>query len=71
MKNRKLAKEGETIEWSFDKDDMFTELAGKTFRAEVVGLDKEEEVYAVMAEYGPDYISFNDCKIIKTGGDEE
>lgn len=65
----KLAKEGDTIEWSFDKDDMFTTLAGKTFRAEVVGLDKEERVYAVMAEYGPDYIPFDNCKIIKTKED--
>lgn len=61
----RLAKEGDIIEWSFGRDDMFPKLRGKTFRAEVVGLDKEEGGYAVMAEYGPDYISFDDCKIIK------
>ena len=65
----RLAKEGDTIEWSFDKDDIFPKLRGKTFRAVVVGLDKEEEVYAVMAEYEPDYIPFNGCKIIENEED--
>lgn len=61
----KIAKIGDTIEWSFPKDHN-TVFAGETHRAEVAMVDNDEKCYGVYASYGQDLIPFNEAKIIKT-----
>lgn len=67
----KIAKVGDTIEWSFDSNDnAFAYLQGKTFRAKVVIVVEQEgytfdKCYGVYAEYGQDYIPFSVARIIE------
>lgn len=62
---RKIAKEGDTIEWSFPNNKNTPEhFRGNTFQAKVVVVNHKEKEYGVYAEYGQDYIGFNDCKIV-------
>ena len=61
-----LAKEGDIIKWSFDKEHG-TFLAGKTFTAKVAMVSFTDNVYGVYAEYGQDLIPFSDATIY-TGG---
>jgi hypothetical protein len=65
MTTKEIAKQGDTIEWSFPEDHRDKQFAGKTFRAEVGMVDYYEECYGVYAEYGQDLIPFNEAKIIK------
>lgn len=58
----KIAKVGDTIQWSFDK---FTPLlAGKTFKATVELVRNDEKDYGVYADYGQDFIPFDHAEII-------
>ncbi len=61
--NYEIASVGDTIQWSFDGDAVSI-FAGKTFSAEVGLVDNESREYGVYAEYGQDYIAFEDAKII-------
>lgn len=54
---------GDTIEWTFPKDDMHKQFRGKTFRAEVACI--HDEYYCVYAPYGQDHIPFKNAKPIK------
>lgn len=61
-----IAQQGDTIEWTFPNDKNTPEhFRGNTFQAKVVVVNHKEKEYGVYAEYGQDYIGFNDCKIIK------
>lgn len=52
------------IKWSFDKG-QGTILAGRTFTAKVIIIDELEKYYGVYAEYGQDYIPFDEATIVK------
>jgi hypothetical protein len=60
----KIAQVGDTIRWSFEEDHPFLKVKGQTFEAEVVLVTKDS--YGVYADYGQDYIPFEDADIIKT-----
>ena len=57
-----LFKIGETIVWSFAKDDICKDLRGKTFNSEIRAIDDKAECYCVVAEYGQDKIPFDECE---------
>lgn len=61
----KILKEGDLIEWSFPVDHNWVIGAGKTFSAEIVFVSKKNQEYHVYADYGPDMISFDNCRLIK------
>lgn len=65
MTTKEIAKQGDTIEWSFPEDDRDKQFAGKTFRAKVAMVDKVNREYGVYAEYDIDLIPFDDAKIIE------
>lgn len=66
LAEKELANVGDTIEWTFDNDEHTPDfLRGNTFNAVVQTLKLNDHTYGVYAEYGQDFIGFNDCKIIK------
>lgn len=61
-----IAEVGYLIEWTFpDNQDVCGFLAGNSFRAYVCMVNTNDSEYAVMAEYGQDYIGFDQATIIK------
>lgn len=65
VSENEIAKQGDTIQWSFPEDDERVYLRGNTFEAKVVIVNHKEKEYGVYSEYGQDFIGFDDCKIIK------
>ncbi len=57
----KRAEVGDTIEWTLDSN--CGHLSNKTCQAEVACVTDTD--YGVYADYGQDYIPFEDAKIIK------
>lgn len=49
---------GDTILWTFP-DDHGSEHSGKTYSAVIAGIELDEQVYLVHAEYGQDRIPFD------------
>lgn len=65
MTTKEIAKQGDTIEWSFPEDYCDKQFAGKTFRSKVAMVNRRDREYGVYAEYGQDLIPFDEAKIIK------
>ena len=63
---KEIAKQGDTIEWSFPNTKDYPEhFRGNTFQGTVGAVNLKDKEYGVYCEYGQDYIGFNNCKIIK------
>lgn len=62
-----IASIGQKIQWTFDDSEDRAEcFRNNTFEAFVQAVNHKTQEYAVYAEYGPDYIHFNEAKIINT-----
>jgi len=61
---KKFAEIGDIIEWVINDDCGCVDLRGKTFTANVAAIFIKERLYGVYAEYGMDYIGFDQCNII-------
>jgi len=59
-----IAKIGDRISWTFDKTE-HAAFRGKTFEAEVLLVDTKQQHYGVYADYGQDFIPFDQGTILK------
>ena len=62
-----IASIGQKIQWSFDDSEDHLEcFRNNTFEAFVQAVNHKTKEYGVYAEYGQDYIPFNEATIINT-----
>ena len=62
----KIAKQGDTISWSFGSSvDIPDFLRDNTFEAKVSVVNNESKEYGVYAEYGQDFIPFSEATVVK------
>lgn len=59
----KIYKVNQVIKWTF-RNDVYSLLANKTFKAKIAMIDKKERHYGVYADYGQDLIPFEDATLI-------